>query len=381
MLSARAETSRTGDRASLRTVFLAILATAAASWFLHATVDVTMPVALGFILALLLYPIQREVAARVPSKFWWLGVVAAVLTLLLILAAVGGFLWFSAAQVEKVAPDFEKVYSELQSWIEQTGVSLPAFSGDSQSQSQPGGEQTPAGDFVRQLGSSMFGLLGQVSRVLALATLVFFFTLLMLIEAKEWRARLAQVAGEHRALALDAVDATAIKVREYLWVRTIVSVISGALAGIWFLVIGVELWYLWGFLFFALNYIPFVGSLLAGVPPIVLAMATGGWKTALLALAGVLVMENVIGNFIDPKLEGDRLSVSPVVLLASTAFLYWAWGWPGMFLAVPLTATLVVAFAHVKSLEPVALLLSTSRNTRELEEKTYAENGALARPT
>ena len=369
--------ARAAGRAPLHTAFLTVLATAAAAWFLHATVDVTMPVALGFVLALLLYPVQREVAARVPPRLGWLGAVAAMLALLLILAAVGGFLWFSAGQVAKVSPDFEKMYGHLQDWVERSGVSLPPFPGAD----EPGGEQTPAGDWVRQLGSTMFGFLSQATRVLALSTLVFFFTLLMLIEAKEWRSRLAHAAGEHRALALDAVDATAAKVREYLWVRTVVSLISGAIAGLWFLVIGVELWYLWGFLFFALNYIPFVGSLLAGIPPVLLAMATGGWSTALLALSGVLVTENVIGNFIDPKMQGDRLSVSPVVLLASMSFLYWAWGWPGMFLAVPLTATLIVAFAHVKSMEPVALLLSTSRNTSELEEKTYAENGTLPRPT
>ena len=217
------------------------------------------------------------------------------------------------------------------------------------------------------------GVFTSVWHALALAMLIFFFTLLMLVEAKPWRSRLSNAFASHREIVLDAVDATAVKVREYLWVRTVLSIISGVLAGLWFLAIGVDLWYLWGFLFFALNYIPFVGSLLAGLPPILLALATSGWSTALLALGGVLVTENVMGNFVDPKLMGDRLSMSPVVLLTSLSFSFWAWSWPGVFLAVPLTAMVVVALAHVKKLEPLALLLGNATKTSDLRQETFAD--------
>jgi AI-2 transport protein TqsA len=271
--------------------------------------------------------------------------------------------------VAEKAPDFQEIYGTAKQWTARVGLSLPELPGRNATATEGSGQFTT---LLEKLATAALGMFASAWQTLAIAILVFFFTLLMLLEARSWRARLANAVGNHRAEALDAVDMTARKIREYIWVRTIVSLISGSLAGLWFCIVGVDLWYLWGFLFFALNYIPFVGTLIAGIPPILMALAEGGWTMGLLALAGVIATESIVENFLDPKLQGDRLSVSPVVLLAGVAFLGWAWSWPGIFLAIPLTATLVVVLAHTERLKPLALLLSNSPRVAELERRTHA---------
>ena len=381
----------TDQRDPLLVGLVSLIAIAAGFWFLRATFSVTMPLAFGFVLAILLTPVQRAVARKLPGWLKWLGTVAAVLTLALFLAAVGGFLAFSFSKVSDKAPEYDQLISQARQWSQQIGVNIPALTGQEgqgqEGQGQEGQEnQTQSGSAGMQLGevssvlqslqSAAWSTFSSVLHGLTLATLIFFFMLLMLLEANPVRSRFASAFGSKRSEALDTMDTTAIKVREYLWVRTLVSLISGALAAVWFLAIGLDLWYLWGFLFFALNYIPFVGSLIAGIPPVILAFITGGVTLALLAAGGVLATENIIGNFLDPKLQGKRLALSPVVLLASLTLFFWAWSWPGVLLAVPLTAFFVVALAHIEPLKPVALLLSNVSNEDELEQVTHGSGAS-----
>ena len=371
---------------SLRIGLLAVIALAAGAWFLRATFSVTMPLAFGFVLALLLYPVQREVSSRVPGHMSWLGPLAAMLTLAVVLCAVAGFVWFSAGKAFEDTPSMEKLYSEVRELSSRTGVSLPPFTVASSSPPEPGasqdlsGEQTsstgsPVASLPEKVASAVLSVFSSIWQFLAIASLVLFFTLLMLTESGRWRGRLAEVFGSQGQYALDAADMTARKVRQYLWVRTIVSSISGVLAGVLFVTVGVDLWYLWAFLYFGLNYIPFIGSMIAAIPPVLLAWSSGGATAGMIALAGVVAIEAVVGNFLDPKLQGEKLAVSPVVLLASLAFLTWAWSWPGSFLAVPLAAGLVVVFAHIAPLEPLALLLSGAEDMDELRRLTHLDRG------
>ena len=142
------------------------------------------------------------------------------------------------------------------------------------------------------------------------------------------------------------------------------------IAFVWLLVLGVDFAFLWGVLTLLLNYVPNVGPLVAGVLPAPLALIQHGWLWALLVVAGLAVTEQVIGNYVDPKLQGKSLDISPLVVLLSVIFWGRVWGVAGAVLAVPLTATVVIACAHIPALRPVALLLSRSADERTLEAET-----------
>jgi AI-2 transport protein TqsA len=363
------------QREDFRSPLLWVIALAAAVWLIKETFSFTMPITFGLILAMLLFPIQRATASRVSRSFRWLGTVAAVASLLVCVAAFILFIAFVVNSMTDEAPRYAEQYQNLREWVEQYGVTLPAYgNGSGAEDERPPGQNAGDSAGSEQMMSVVRTVFMRFWELAALSILVFFFTLLMLVEVDSWRRRIPVAIKEHSETIFDVVEVIADKVRTYLLVRTIVSLITGFAAGTWFWAIGLDFWYLWGFLAFVLNYIPFVGSIIASIPPVLLALAIEGWGMGLLAAGGSLAINNVIGNFIDPRLEGEKLSVSPVVLLAGLVFWSWAWGWPGAFLAIPLTTALLVVLAHTDQLKSVALLLSQSHSVRELDRNMGSKN-------
>src|SRR5690606_4682895 len=126
----------------------------------------------------------------------------------------------------------------------------------------------------------------------------------------------------------------------------------------WLLLVGMDLVFLWAILQFVLNYVPTLGSIVAGTFPAVYALVQFGAGKALLVIGGIVLIEQVMGNYVDPRLQGRTLDISPLVVLVSIVFWGWVWGVAGALLAVPLTATIMIVCAHIPALEPVALVLS-----------------------
>jgi len=133
------------------------------------------------------------------------------------------------------------------------------------------------------------------------------------------------------------------KVRNYMSMKTIISMITGLVIGIALWVIGVDYPVLWGVLAFMLNFVPNIGSIIAAVPAVMLTIVQLGISQALL-VAGVYVVVNIIvGSVIEPKYMGKGLGLSTLVVFVSLVFWGWVLGPVGMLLSVPLTITLKLA--------------------------------------
>jgi AI-2 transport protein TqsA len=117
-----------------------------------------------------------------------------------------------------------------------------------------------------------------------------------------------------------------------------------------------------------LNFIPTVGSIIAGLLPVAYALVTKDPGTAAIVAGGLLVIEQVMGNFVDPLVLGRRIAVSPLVILVSLGFWTLVWGIPGAILAVPFTVLAILSMAHFEALKPAALLLTDRSSFEELEE-------------
>jgi AI-2 transport protein TqsA len=202
-----------------------------------------------------------------------------------------------------------------------------------------------------------------VGGILGAAVLVFFFTLLMLIEAETWR-RKAEAAVGRSGQTRETVATIGHKVRWYLLVRSFSGALSGTLVGLWLWLIGVDFALLWGIMFFLFNYAPTVGSIVAGVLAMLVALMQLGLVWAVVAAAGMLAIDQAIGNFLDPHLQGRTLDISPLVVLVAVIFWGWIWGVPGMLLAVPMTATMITVCEQVPALRPIALLMSSGGEER-----------------
>lgn len=196
----------------------------------------------------------------------------------------------------------------------------------------------------------MFLLSGSV---LALA-----FFALALLEVTRFRRKLAFLSGRGSAESWRGpTRRIALAFQKYVLVRTGVGLVTGLASGLYAWAVGLELAVVWGMLNFLLNYIPTLGSIVAVVPPTLFALAEHGTGMALLVGAGIGAIQLVMGNWVDPLVQGRALRLSPLVVLISVTFWGWVWGIAGAFLGIPLTVALVVAAGEFESTRWVAVLL------------------------
>ncbi len=150
------------------------------------------------------------------------------------------------------------------------------------------------------------------------------------------------------------------EVQEYLGIKTLVSLATGILIGLWAYTLQLDFPVLLGIIGFALNYVPTIGSVLASIPAILLAIVQVSPGYAVVVAAGYLAINVVFGNFIEPSLLGRRLGLSTLVVILSLLFWGWIWGPVGMLLAVPLTMVLKIMLENTDDLLWVAVLLDKS---------------------
>jgi AI-2 transport protein TqsA len=154
------------------------------------------------------------------------------------------------------------------------------------------------------------------------------------------------------------------QIGRYLYVQLMVSLVTGVLVGAALRLIGVDFAITWGALAFFLNFIPTIGSIVASIPPILLAVIQfypNVWPVAI-TLVAVLSIQISIGNVVAPKLMGDRLNLSPVVVLLSLVFWGWLWGVVGALLSVPIAAAIKIVCENVEPLRPISVFMGTGKN-------------------
>ena len=147
--------------------------------------------------------------------------------------------------------------------------------------------------------------------------------------------------------------------KKYLFLKTIISIMTGVCSYIWLAVLGVDFAGVWAFLIFVLNYIPTIGSIIAGAMPTIYVLAmTGQIQTPLLIALGITAVNIVFGNILEPKLTGRTLNLSTLAILINLVFWGKLWGPIGMFFSVPILAMAFVAAAQFDKTRWIAVLLS-----------------------
>ncbi|MDO5370496.1 AI-2E family transporter [Paracoccus sp. (in: a-proteobacteria)] len=384
------------DRHDIRTVLLALIALVVIGWGLRATSAVLIPLVSSILIALAVMPVRDWVRGKLPDRFGWLGVASAMALLLLVVGLFFGALWLAAQQVIAEFPSGEEVAqmlpdsgSESDGGGEDAGTTLPLSlpGGGAKAGAEAAGAGAGAegllsgsgGDLASRFGSGIASALGSVATTVVDSALsigsglviIFFFTLLILIESGDWRRKIATITHPRDEWRLtESAEVIAQKVRAYLLIRAILGIITAALYGLWLWFFGAGLILVWVILTFLLNFIPTVGSIIAGLLPVIYVFMTQDFGTAVAVGLGILVIEQVMGNYVDPKVEGKRVSISALVVLVALLVWSWVWGIPGALLAVPVTVALLVLGAHVPVLRPWALLLSDRTDMDGLKDAT-----------
>jgi predicted PurR-regulated permease PerM len=322
---------------------------------LKATKPVTMPLAFALFAVILFWPVYRWLNERVASGLALLGTLVALLA---VFAVFIGAIWFAVDEVVERAPQYEEEVVQLQTRVETFFGSLPTDGaearGDGGSESNGFSlSSSRVSSLAQSVASSVWSVLGYLILIVALFALA-------VVEVPRWKHKLRSrfddpVSGE----TLDVAEEVTGQVQRFLIVQSLTSVVTGVLTGLFCWVLGVDFAFVWGLLALVLNFIPTLGSLVAIVPPTLFALFQYGigWQPPVV-LVGLGAIQLILGSYVDPKLQGRYLELSAFVVLVAITFWGWLWGIPGAFIAVPITAALVLASKHITGAEWVARLLT-----------------------
>ncbi len=223
-----------------------------------------------------------------------------------------------------------------------------------------------------QIDTLVSYIVGGMASLASQFTIVFIYVLFLLIEQRLFDLKLrAVVPNEEKRSHFRAVlRSIAEDVQGYLWIMTLVSVLNGVLCYGVLLLVGVDQAFFWAFLIFVLNFIPTVGSIVATVLPALYALFQfQDFAPFLWVLLGVGAVQFVVGNLVQPKVAAHRLNLSQFVVILSLFAWGAIWGVAGMFLAVPLTAIVMLVFANIEATRPLAMLMSETGNVGRAEDE------------
>lgn len=365
--------SRRDHRQRILIVAVSVIAVLLVGQALRSTYFVTMPLVFAFFVAVVVYPVHHKMKGRLPGKLKWLGVVVSFFAMAAVLSAFVGALWYAIDRVAEGIPQYsgqlESHWQTFIQWLNRLNIPIR--------------EDLTEYEAIRtRLGELVSFGLQTAQGLIAAVVLIVFFVLLMLIETDRWERKIQHGFSEARSRqVLDVFYVLTHKVRWYLLVKTGLGLLAGVSEGLWLWSVGVDFAILWGLLIFLLSYVPIIGAFIAIIPPALFAIVQLGFGGALLAIGGVVLIEQIISNFLEPLLEGFALRLSPVVVLLSVALWSWIWGVPGAILAVPLTVTAAVILAHYRSTQPLALLLSNTSDMDKMLETTHNHKFEAAGPS
>lgn len=202
---------------------------------------------------------------------------------------------------------------------------------------------------VGRIFTGIGDLLGRIGIVLLIMT----FILL------EWSgfADKIRVAFAHSDDHLHRLGEISRNIKRYLMLKTLISLATGVLVTVWLIILGVDFPVLWGTLAFLLNYVPNIGSLIAAVPAVLLGFLQMGFGGAFLTALGYLVVNMVLANFIEPRVMGEGVGLSTLVVFLSLVFWGWVLGPIGMLLSVPLTMIVRILLDALDETRWLAVLL------------------------
>jgi predicted PurR-regulated permease PerM len=184
-------------------------------------------------------------------------------------------------------------------------------------------------------------ILSGLGALLSNAFLILLTVVFILLEASGFPAKLAAAFGPEGKVFQD-LELFIDKINRYMVVKTWMSLGTGVLLALWLAILGVDYPLLWGLLAFLFNYVPNIGSIIAAVPALLLALVQLGGASALLAAGGYVAVNLVLGNVLEPRLLGRGLGLSTLVVFLSLVFWGWVLGPVGMLLSVPLTMTVMI---------------------------------------
>lgn len=209
-------------------------------------------------------------------------------------------------------------------------------------------------------------LMAGLADVLGNAVLIMFTTMFILFDALDFPRKVQSAEGENSERILEQITRFVKSTNEYMVIKAIVSLGTGVLIWIGLTLVGLDFALLWGVIAFVLNFVPNIGSMLAAVPAVLLAIVQLGPTSGLVVTAIYIGVNTLMGNVFEPRLMGKKLGLSTLTVFLSLVFWGWLFGSVGMLLSVPLTMAVKFAAQNNPQTRWFAVLLSPAPEDDEL---------------
>ncbi len=334
--------------------------------------DVLIPITLAVFLTFFLAPVVRLLQrVRLPKVA---AVVVSVVLALAIILLVGGIIGAQLRSLVADAPQyqttvvskFESLHTMANGLVKQvTGRLGAVYEPPKSAPNAPGDvEADQPIPVVIESGSTGYletarVILEPILSPLSTLAIVLIVTIFILVRQEDLRDRLIRLFGSndlHRTTL--AIDDATHRLTRYFLTQAAINASFGLLIGVGLYFIGLPSPILWGLLAALLRFVPYIGSITAGVLPVALAAAVDpGWSKALWTAGLFIVAEGVTGQVLEPVLYGSSTGLSPTAVVIVAIFWSWIWGPIGLILSTPLTLCLVVLGRHVRHLEFFDVLL------------------------
>lgn len=205
------------------------------------------------------------------------------------------------------------------------------------------------------------GMLGQLGGLMGNALTMIMLAIFLLLELDSIPVKMKAIL-KNSSISVSSLDGVVKSIRHYLSIKTITSLATGICIWICLSIIGVDYAILWGLIAFLLNYIPNIGSIIAGIPAVLFASIQLGLGGLIWSVMVYVVVNMVIGNMIEPKMMGKGMGLSTFVVFLSLIFWGFVLGTVGMFLSVPLTMSMKIMFEQNPQTQWLAIMLGTQED-------------------
>jgi predicted PurR-regulated permease PerM len=331
-------------------VICAILLTTA----LYVADAIFAPVACALFIIAIVWPLQSRLQQKLPQLVALAIVIVLIGVAFTVFASVvaWGFGRIGRSLIAET-PRLQALYEQAVAWLDTHGIAVAGLWAEHFN--------------MRWIVGAVQGLSARLNTMISFWIVVLIYVLLGLLEVRPLARRIPSVLGSEAAhVVLVGSERTAVKLRRYLWIRTVMSVATGVTVYLLALALGLQLALEWGVIAFALNFIPFVGPFIATLLPTFYALAQfESLYSALFVFACLNLIQFAIGSYVEPRVAGKALALSPFLVLFSVFLWMFLWGLFGAFIGVPIAIAIVTFCAQSASSRWVAQLMAASDDELE----------------
>ncbi len=342
-------------RDSTLSIAAGLIAAVAVSVAVYQADVVFAPLTLGLFVIALVWPMQDWLQRRMPALLAL--AITMTVTVAIMLAFASLVVWGFGHVGRSVIADsgrYQAIFDAAVAWLESHDISVAGL----------WAQHFNVGWILRWAQT----ITGRVNTTLSFWLITLVYVILGLMEVDDLRRKAeASIAPETAPMLQAATADTARKFRKYMVVRTQMSLATGVLVGVFAWAAGLPFAVEWGVIAFTLNYIPFIGPFVATLFPTLLAMAQfGSWQAVLGVFVCLNIIQFVIGSYVEPRVSGNVLSISPMVVLCAVFFWTFLWGLFGAFIGVPITIAALTFCGHYPSTRWIAELLGGPAQAKPL---------------